>query len=158
MSAGLMAGVAVVLLAPWLWHRLTLPTTTEMNYFGRISYEVLRQHGDSLAWLVPHLLQRMFLEWAQWGLQWWMVLAALISAPRRALRPEQVFLLLDVLGALAALMVAGLVAPAELHDHIGGSSARYLMQIAPVAVLFIAGQWGVVGAVGGSTAAGDTVI
>lgn len=156
-NAGVMFGVSAALLAPWFWHRRTLPTTTEMNYFGRISLDLLVKNISALAWLAPHLLQRMFGEWAQWGLQWWIAAAALISAPGRALRPEQVFLLLDVLGALAALIIAGMIAPADLHEHIGGSSVRYLMQIAPTAVLFIAGEWGVARPTGASTAAGDAV-
>jgi hypothetical protein len=52
-----------------------------------------------------------------------------------------VFLLLNLAGAVAALVIAGMIAPADLHDHIGGSSERYLMQLAPGAVLFAAGQW-----------------
>ena len=43
-------------------------------------------------------------------------------APRRILQPAQLFVLLDILGGVAALMVAGMIAPAELYDHIGGSA------------------------------------
>jgi hypothetical protein len=133
---------ALLALAPWIWHRQSLPLTNEMNYFGRMSLALLRERIDTLRWSVPHVLQRMFGEWARWGLQWWVLLLALLSAPRSAARPAQVFLLLDVLGAIAALLAAGMFAPAELREHIGGSSHRFLMQIAPVAVLFVAGQWG----------------
>jgi hypothetical protein len=134
--------VTAVLLGPWLWHRRGLPTATEMQYFDRLSINLLIERLDALRWLVPHLSRRMFLEWREWGLQWWLLLAALITMPRRALAPEQLFLLLSILGAVAALMVAGMIAPADLQDHIGGSSHRYLMQIAPLALLFAAGQWG----------------
>ena len=48
---------------------------------------------------------------------------------------------LYVVGALAGLVVAGMLAPAELRDHLAGSSDRFLMQIAPIAVLFAAAQW-----------------
>jgi hypothetical protein len=136
------AAVVAVLLGPWFWHRRELPTATEMQYLDRLSVELLVNRWQAVQWLVPHMLRRMFLEWREWGLQWWLLLAALITAPRRALAPEQVYLLLSIVGAIAALIVAGLIAPADLHDHIGGSSHRYLMQIAPLALLFAAGQWG----------------
>ncbi len=138
-----LGATALLVLGPWFWHRRGLPTTTEMNYFGRLSLALLVERRDTLRWIVPHLGSRMFREWPLWGLQWWVLLAALISVPRRALRPEQVFLLLNVLGAVAALIVAGMIAPIDPQDHIGGSSERFLMQIAPAAVVFIAGQWGV---------------
>lgn len=134
-------GTVAVVLGPWFWHRRGLPTTTEMNYFGRLSVGLLVERLDALHWLVPHLRSRMFGEWPTWGLQWWLLAAALVTSPRRALRPEQLFLLLNLAGAVAALVVAGMIAPADLHDHIGGSSERYLMQLAPGAVLFAAGQW-----------------
>ena len=37
---------------------------------------------------------------------------------------------------LASLLLAGILAPAQLDEHIGGSSHRFLMQISPVAILF----------------------
>jgi hypothetical protein len=139
---GALCATAALILGPWFWHRRDLPTTTEMNYFGRLSIALLVERRDTLHWIIPHLVSRMFREWRTWGLQWWVMLAALISVPRRALRPEQVFLLLEVSGAVASLIVAGMIAPIDPQDHIGGSSERFLMQIAPVAVLFVAGQWG----------------
>ena len=69
-------------------------------------------------------------------------LLALLTAPRRSFAGPQLFLLLNLLGALAAFVVAGMLAPAELEEHLGGSSARYLMQLVPVAVLFVAATWG----------------
>jgi hypothetical protein len=137
------AGVTViVLLAPWFAHRRTLPTTNEMQYFSRLSAGLLSEQLETLGWLVPHLASRMFREWREWGLQWWLLVAAAVTAPRRAKQPAQLFVLLEIAGGLAALVVAGMIAPAELHDHIGGSSHRYLIQLAPLAVLFAAGQWG----------------
>lgn len=136
------AGAAGILLGPWFWHRRTLPLATEMQYFDRLSAELLVERLDAVRWLVPHLLRRMLLEWREWGLQWWMLPAALATMPRRALDPAQLFLLLNILGGLAALIVAGMIAPADLHEHIGGSSHRYLMQLAPSALLYAAGQWG----------------
>lgn len=136
----LFAAPVVIVLVPWFLHRRSLPTTTEMDYFGRLSLERLAGGGVRLRWIAGHLVSRMFLEWREWGLQWWLAAVAAAAAPRRALRPEQLFLLLDVAGALAALALAGLIAPAELHDHIGGSSHRYLMQLVPAAMLFAAGQ------------------
>jgi len=139
---GTIAVTCAVLLAPWFIHRRTLPTTNEMQYFARLSAGRLTEHLAALGWLAPHLASRMFREWSTWGLQWWLLVAAAITAPGRMLRPAQVFVLLEIAGGIAALMVAGMIAPAELHDHIGGSSHRYLMQLAPLAVLFAAGQWG----------------
>jgi hypothetical protein len=138
-----LGATAALVLGPWLWHRRELPTTTEMNYFGRLSLALLIEQQERLRWIVPHLVSRMLTEWRTWGLQWWLLLVALLSAPRRALRPEQVFLLLEIAGAIAALIVAGMIAPIDVQDHIGGSSERFLMQIAPLAVLFAAGQRGV---------------
>lgn len=136
-----LGGVAAVLLVPWFVHRRGLPTVTEMQYFDRLSFRLLVERLDALGWLVPHLARRMFLEWRDWGLQWWLLLAALVTMPRRAFAAEQLFLLLNIAGGVAALVVAGMIAPADLHDHIGGSSHRYLMQLAPLAILFAAGQW-----------------
>lgn len=141
--AGTIAVTCAVLLVPWFVHRRTLPTTNEMQYFARLSAGRLAEHLAALSWLVPHLASRMFREWSTWGLQWWLLVVAAVTAPGRMLRPAQVFVLLEIAGGIAALMVAGMIAPAELHDHIGGSSHRYLMQLAPLAVLFAAGQWGV---------------
>lgn len=134
-------GTAVVLLAPWLWHRGSLPATTEMNYFGRATPQQVREQLDTLKWSLPHVVRRTLSEFRQWGLQWWLLLAGLVTFPRRALRGEQLLLLLDVLGAVAALLLAGMLAPTEVTEHIGGSSHRFLMQLAPGAVLFAAGQW-----------------
>jgi hypothetical protein len=135
------AATCFVLLTPWFLHRRTLPTTNEMQYFARLSADRMAEQFAALNWLVPHLAARMFREWSTWGLQWWLLVVAAVTAPGRVLRPAQVFVLLEIAGGIAALIVAGMIAPAELHDHIGGSSHRYLMQLAPLAVLFAAGQW-----------------
>lgn len=134
-------GTVLTLLAPWFVHRRMLPTTNEMQYFSRLSADLMGEQLGTLRWLIPHLAWRMFREWNAWGLQWWLLAAAAITVPRRLLLPAQVFVLLEIAGGLAALIVAGMIAPAELHDHIGGSSHRYLIQLAPLAVLFAAGQW-----------------
>ena len=115
--------------------------TTEMNYFGRMTVQLLLGRLNTLSWSVPHLFQRMFREWREWGLQWWLMLAAVLRSPARAWQPPQLLLLLDIAGALAAILVAGMLAPAQLDEHIGGSSHRFLMQIAPVAVLFAVTQF-----------------
>ena len=83
----------------------------------------------------------MFGEWRVWGLQWCVGLAAILTRPRKAIQPPQLFLILNLLGALSALLVAGMLAPAELEEHLGGSTHRYLMQIVPVVLLLIAVQW-----------------
>lgn len=140
--AGTIAVTCAALLIPWFLHRRTLPTTNEMQYFERLSAGRLADQFAALNWLVPHLVARLFREWSTWGLQWWLLVVAAITVPGRLLRPAQVFVLLEIAGSIAALIVAGMIAPAELHDHIGGSSHRYLMQLAPLAVLFAAGQWG----------------
>ncbi len=138
--------VACTLVIPWSLHRLSLPTTTEMHYFERLSVSRLIEQWATLKWSIPHLLHRMFGEWSTWGLPWWLVLIAMVTAPRRCLAGPQLFLLLNLLGALAAFVVAGMLAPAELEEHLGGSSHRYLMQLVPVAILFVAGAWGRPGA------------
>lgn len=137
--------IAAVLLTPWTLHQRTLPTTTEMHYFERLSASRLIEQLATLKWSIPHLLHRMFGEWRTWGLPWWLLLIALVTAPRRSFAGPQLFLLLNLLGALAAFVVAGMLAPAELEEHLGGSSSRYLMQLVPVAVLFVAGAWSRVG-------------
>ncbi len=137
--------IAAVLLTPWTLHQRTLPTTTEMHYYERLDAGRLIERLSTLRWSIPHLLHRMFGEWRTWGLPWWLVLLALVTAPRRSVAGPQLFLLLNLLGALAAFVVAGMLAPAELEEHLGGSSSRYLMQLVPVAVLFVAGVWGRVG-------------
>jgi len=141
MWIGFLSAAAIPLL-PWFLHRRTLPATTEMTYAGRLA-DVLSQDARArLAWILPHLGGRMFREWSQHGLQWWMSALALVTAPRRALAAEQVFLLLSLIGSLSALVIAGLIAPVAVEDHLGGSSDRFLLQLAPVAVLIAAGQWG----------------
>lgn len=133
--------VAVVV-GPWLLHRRTLPVTTEMTYFSRLGPEELRAGLSTLGWSVPHLVQRMFREASTWGLHWWGVLLTACLRPGRAITAPQLFLLLDMAGGLAALLVAGMLAPLPVEDHIGGSAHRFLLQITPVAVLFLMGQWG----------------
>ncbi|HBL41805.1 MAG TPA: hypothetical protein DDZ90_00245 [Planctomycetaceae bacterium] len=66
---------------------------------------------------------------------------SLFAFPARALQPQQLFLLLNLTGALAALIIAGMIAPTPVQEHIGGSSLRFLLQISGGALLFIAGQW-----------------
>ena len=127
---------AGIILVPWLIHRRSLPNTTEMNYFERMTWELFFSRMETLRWSVPHLVHRMFWEWNEWGLQWWLMLAALVSRPRSLFHAPQLLLVLDVTAAIAALLVAGMLAPAQLNEHIGGSSHRFLMQIAPIAVLF----------------------
>ena len=131
---------AVIVLAPWFVHRRGLPLTTEMNYFGRASLSLVIERLPVLAWELGHLAHRMLWEWPHWGLHWWLMLVGLVIAPRRVWSASQIVLLLDVVGSLLALMVAGMLAPAQLDEHIGGSSPRFLMQLVPVAVLFAAGQ------------------
>ena len=135
-GVGIFVAAASTILLPWFIHRRSLPITTEMNYFGRMSVELFVSRLDTLRWSVPHVVGRMFREWREWGLQWWLMLGAMISCPRRSFQKPQLLCVLDVVGSLAALIVAGMLAPAQLDEHIGGSSHRFLMQIAPVAVLF----------------------
>ncbi len=131
----------LLIAAPWFLYRGRLPTTTEMNYSGRVNLATLMAGLGTLSWSVPHMLGAMFLQVTTMGLQWWGLLIAGATQPRRALRPEQLLLLGDVLGALAALLVVGMIAPTPVEEHIGGSSHRFLMQLTPVAILFMAGQW-----------------
>ena len=141
LKSSLFIAAASIVLLPWFVHRRRLPMTTEMNYFGRMTVQLLLGRLNTLSWSVPHLFQRMFREWREWGLQWWLMLAAVLRSPARAWQPPQLLLLLDIAGALAAILVAGMLAPAQLDEHIGGSSHRFLMQIAPVAVLFAVTQF-----------------
>lgn len=135
-------GVAGLLLVPWFLHRRGLPLTTEANYFGRISLNAILDSRANLEWQIPHLIRRMIWEWRTWGLQWWLMIFGAIAVPRRLLTAPQLLLLLDVVGSLLSLMLAGILAATEVSEHVGGSSHRYLMQIAPVAILFAAGQLG----------------
>ncbi len=135
------AVVAVLIVAPWFYYRTSLPSTMEMSYFSRMQISTLAEGFASLQWAIQHLWRRMFIEVSQWGLQWWGVVVSLIAFPLRAIKPHQLFLLLDILGAIAALILAGLIAPTPIEEHIGGSSHRFLIQISGTAVLFIAGQW-----------------
>jgi hypothetical protein len=134
--------IALVMAAPWFWHRRRLPDTTEMTYFSRLSLEAVQAGWPTLAWSVPHVLRQMFSQAWLWGLHWWGMLVSALLCPARALSLPQLFLCLDVAGAIAALLLAGMLSPTPVEEHIGGSAHRYLMQISPVAVLFLAGQWG----------------
>lgn len=135
---GLTVGIVV---APWFYHRSHLPSTTEMTYFSRMQITTLAEGFTAVYWAVQHLFQRMFLEAAKWGLQWWLLVLSLVAFPARAIKPQQLFLLLNILGALSALILAGVIAPTPVQEHIGGSSHRFLVQISGAVVLFIAGQW-----------------
>ncbi|SFI00953.1 hypothetical protein [Planctomicrobium piriforme] len=131
----------ILILMPWLWHRRSLPTTNEMSYFSRMSAENLAAGLQTLNWSSRHLLSRMFRESSVWGLHWWGVLLAAVTYPRRVLTRPQLLLLADMAGAVAGLLTAGMLAPLAVEDHLGGSSHRFLLQLVPTAVLFIAGQW-----------------
>jgi hypothetical protein len=128
------------LLAPWFIHRRELPLTGEMNYFGRMSLDVLLKGLPSLGWSIPHVAWRMFGEATTWGLQWWFVGVMLILFPRRVLQSPQLFLLLTLCGDIAGLLMAGMIAPVTLQEHIGGSSHRFLMQLAPGAIMLVFGM------------------
>ncbi len=131
----------LLLITPWLLYRKHLPATTEMTYFSRMQITNLTEGVAALQWAVTHLLECMFLEAWRWGLQWWALLISLFAFPARAFRPQQLFLLLNLAGALTALIIAGMIAPTPVQEHIGGSSLRFLLQISGGAMLFIAGQW-----------------
>ncbi|MEZ6067039.1 MAG: hypothetical protein R3B90_15370 [Planctomycetaceae bacterium] len=131
-----------VIAAPWFWHRRTLPLTTEMSYFSRLSFDAVLAGLPTLTWSIPHLCQRMFLEARTWGLHWWGVLLAIGFAPRRLLSAPQLLVLLDVVASVAALLLAGMLSPTAVEEHIGGSAHRYLIQITPLAILLMAGQLG----------------
>ncbi len=143
MGPGLVAAstVAIVIL-PWLIYRGQLPATTEMSYAGRLSLQALRDGLPALQWSLLHLAGLMFLSPWPWGLQWWGMALAIALRPQRLLRRPQLLLLGDVAGAIAALVVAGMIAPTPVQEHIGGSAHRFLIQISPVAVLFLAAQLG----------------
>jgi hypothetical protein len=132
--------IPALILTPWFQHRRHLPMTGEMNYFGRLSISSLWHGMPTLKWSVPHLIERMFGEATMWGLQWWFVALTLVLFPMRALRPAQLFLLITLSVDIAALLLAGMIAPITLEEHIGGSSHRFLMQLAPGALLFAIGQ------------------
>ncbi|QDU11387.1 hypothetical protein [Gimesia aquarii] len=131
----------VIVVAPWFYHREQLPSTTEMGYFSRMQISTFAEGMAALTWAIQHLLWRMFLQAGKWGLQWWMLILSFVAFPLKAIKPNQLFLLLNILGALAALLIAGMIAPTAVEEHIGESSQRFLMQISGAAVLFIAGQW-----------------
>ncbi|MDF1745781.1 MAG: hypothetical protein P1V19_18930 [Gimesia sp.] len=131
----------VIVVVPWFSHRSHLPSTTEMAYFSRMQITTLTEGFSAFIWAIQHLFQVMFLEAWKWGLQWWVVMVSLFAFPKTAIKPHQLFLLLNILGALSALIIAGMIAPTPVQEHIGGSSLRFLMQISGGAILFIAGQW-----------------
>jgi hypothetical protein len=139
-SVVLVAAIQAVILLPWFLHRRHLPLTGEMNYFGRLSVQSVLNGLPTLAWSIPHMLARMFGEARIWGLQWWFALAMGLLFPKRALQSPQMFLVLVLAGDIAALLLAGMIAPVMLEEHIGGSSHRYLMQLIPAVVLFGIGQ------------------
>ncbi|WP_299460471.1 hypothetical protein [uncultured Gimesia sp.] len=130
-----------IIVAPWFYHRSQLPSTTEMAYFSRMQITTLAEGVSAFFWAVQHLFQCMFLEAWKWGLQWWVLIISLFTFPGKAIKPHQLFLLLNLLGTLAALIIAGMIAPTPVQEHIGGSSLRFLLQISGGAILFIAGQW-----------------
>lgn len=132
---------AIIVLIPWFSHRSHLPSTTEMTYFSRMQITTLTEGLSALLWAIQHLFQVMFLEAWKWGLQWWAVILSLFTFPKTAIQPHQLFLLLNILGALSALIIAGMIAPTPVQEHIGGSSLRFLLQISGAAILFVAGQW-----------------
>jgi hypothetical protein len=134
--------ITVLLIAPWFWHRSELPATTEMTYANRFNIETMLEGMKTLAWSIPHMKNRMLMQAFTFGLTWWGLLLALVTKVRRVIRPEQLLLLGDVGGAIAALLVAGMIAPTPVEFHLGGSSHRFLMQLVPVGILFMAGQWG----------------
>jgi hypothetical protein len=140
-GVGLSLAGTVLIVVPWFWHRSSLPVTGEMTYFSRLTSAALQTGLATLGWSLRHLLFRMFREAGTWGLHWWGVLLSLVARPRRALNRAQLFLLFDMAGALGSLLVAGMIAPTTVEEHIGGSSHRFLLQLTPVALLFLIGQW-----------------
>tara|TARA_R110002111_G_scaffold262869_1_gene342126 strand:+ start:40023 stop:41459 length:1437 start_codon:yes stop_codon:yes gene_type:complete len=131
----------VIVVVPWFIHRSQLPSTTEMAYFSRMQITTLAEGFSAFFWAVQHLFQCMFLEAWKWGLQWWGLMLSLFAFPGKAIKPHQLFLLLNLLGTLSALVIAGMIAPTPVQEHIGGSSLRFLLQISGGAILYIAGQW-----------------
>lgn len=140
-AAGKFGLTTLLLITPWLLYRRHLPATTEMTYFSRMQITNLTEGVAAFRWAVTHLLQCMFLEAWRWGLQWWALVISLFAFPARLFRAQQLFLLLNLLGALSALIIAGMIAPTPVQEHIGGSSLRFLLQISGGAMLLIAGQW-----------------
>lgn len=139
-AGSIVVAIPALLIVPWFLHRRNLPLTGEMNYFGRLTLSSVWNGLPTLRWSIPHLIERMFTEAPLWGLQWWFVAATLVLFPSRVWRPAQLFLLLTLAVDIAALLLAGMIAPITLEEHIGGSSHRYLMQLSPGALLFAVGQ------------------
>lgn len=131
----------LLIAAPWFLHRRTLPLTEEMGYFERLRPGALLAGLSAVPWIVQHLSWRMFREAAEWGLHWWGAVLGCLLHPRRAVTAPQALLWLDVLGGLAALTVAGMLAPIPPEEHIGGSAHRFLLQLTPVGVLLAASQF-----------------
>jgi hypothetical protein len=125
---------------PWMIYSRYLPMTTEMNYVGRFTWENLVARQADVGWFFQHLWQRMFVEVAEWGATWWLAAFATVLGMHRLATARQTLLLGDIGGALLALLVAGLLSPTVIGEHIGGSSHRFLMQLSPVAILFAVGQ------------------
>jgi hypothetical protein len=140
----LFAGLALALIGPWAWHRSHLPEFEDMRYLDRLSWSRLVGEVRTLTWSIPHMIFRMFVEAPRWGIQWWVAAAAIVMRPRRLLDRPQMLLVIDFVGAIAAFLVAGMLAPMPYQEHLGNSSHRFLMQLTPVSILLIVGQWGMV--------------
>ena len=133
--------VPLLLLAPWMMHRSSLPMTSEMNYFERLTLSALVDDAGVLVYAVGHFNDHMFTYAFGNGLQWWVMAFMLVCFPRRAFQPRQLLVLLDVVGTLTAIIIAGLIAPFPIEVHLDGP--RHLILIIPSALLFAAGQWGI---------------
>jgi len=140
-ATAIFVATVMMVTVPWFLYRGRLPSTTEMQYSGRLNWATLSAGTVTLAWSLPHLLRRIFVEVTEMSFAWWGMLLSAISRFRRAFHAEQLLPLGDVIGALTALLVAGMIAPTPVEEHIGGSSHRFLMQLTPAAILFIAGAW-----------------
>ena len=114
-----------------------------MRYLDRLSWSRLAGEVHTLTWSIPHVAFRMFVEAPRWGIHWWVAVAAIITRPRRLLDRPQMLLAIDFVGAIAAFLVAGMLAPMPYQEHLGNSSHRFLMQLTPVSIRLIIGQWGI---------------
>jgi len=132
--------VCALLSLPWWLHQATLTHLSvfrPQNYAVRLYRVAIEQAGwaasaPDLAW---RALQQTFLDLGAWSLLWWVVLVSALCTGHRA--PARRWLLLMMLlyvGGTWLFLVRGQV-PLEV---LGGTNwARYLMPIAPWAVLYL---------------------
>jgi hypothetical protein len=129
------AGVAFLLVVPWLVFRATLPADDE-NYPGRLVPATILHNIDRTGAVIVAFGRQMS-SVSSWGLIWLAIPVALAIRPRALTHRWTRFIWTALILQLATYTLAYIIAPSNLTDLLDVTVQRLLVQVSPLAVILL---------------------